>query len=456
MVSLLRDDTPLGRQSMFVPGGEDLVAMVDASFLPLLQVDGMRIADREDLGRVRVAVIDALPQLLQHLVGGHAKIKCYTYAHLLQSMLTAIFPLPLFRDAYEAMLQHLGEPQTRVRYLELLQLVAAFGVEEVERPLRWFLSTDPSLPMSQLVSVLQKTPREVSSAVQIPNVPGGLRWLDVLFPEPTGVLPLHERALRPLPLLGDAPLFQDTFGQPVSLRDLVTELERNGCIRYRKDAKTSLQGLRNDKAVLAIQDSATQKLISSLFTPKQMRSETEMLHLLEPPKLAKMPDIDALFNDVLDEDDEPEQPHEDEVLDLEAEILNLPMAPMPSSPAKLIAPVLAPKVEPEEIIRQAIVAELEHAGQFDARLLSGINLARLVVGDAPDQLAVLCNAETTLINRRHPLMKRGIADPSAASRWRFFAVSAVYTALNEFLHEVTDVDEAVFLHWLSQRMAALD
>lgn len=77
-------------------------------------------------------------------------------------------------------------------------------------------------------------------------------------------------------------------------------------------------------------------------------------------------------------------------------------------PEFLQAPI-SKSSEQEEIFRHAIVIDLEHAGEFDARLLSGINLSRLIVGDAAEDRAVSRDAQRTLINRRHPLIKRGIA-----------------------------------------------
>lgn len=457
MVSLFRDGMHLARQAMYLPGGEDLIATIDTSFLQL-QGDGTCVADNADLGRVREALAQALPQLLEKLVGGHEKIKCFTYAHLLQSMLSAIFPLPLFRDAYEALCQKLDLARAQQEYRALLQLVAEFGVEAVERPLRWYLSTEGPLPITLIANSLQKRLPEWDGVPYVPEVPGGLHWLDVLFPDPLDMWLLHERALQPLPILLDAPLFKDTRGQPLSLKNLTEELGKNGFIRYRKDAKVLPKFLSNETSTLAIADSATQKLVFSLFSSQQLRAETDSPPLLETPRPLGQQDIDAFFAEVLDGDDEPEpEPRiaydvDEESLDDPQPLFDLSQIPFPAPPP--IAP--APKNEPEEIFRQAILSELEHAGEFDARLLSGINLSRLVVGDAAENIAVLCNAQKTLLNRRHPLIKRGITDPSVASRWRFFAVSAVYTALNEFLQEVTDVDEAVFLHWLSQRMAALD
>jgi len=74
------------------------------------------------------------------------------------------------------------------------------------------------------------------------------------------------------------------------------------------------------------------------------------------------------------------------------------------------------------------------------------------IGESDKPLAVESFGWLATINRRHPavavVLERFDDDPV----WLAFLVSAVITALNEELVEVTDVDEAWLLHRLAEHV----
>lgn len=116
-----------------------------------------------------------------------------------------------------------------------------------------------------------------------------------------------------------------------------------------------------------------------------------------------------------------------------------------------LRPGQAQRAEHEARILAALFSELRLIAGDGSPLLGQINLSRIRLASVASRQAVLCTPHQTLINRRHPAVRRvlraGTSDPAAI----WFLCAAVYTALNIFLVEVTDQDEAQFLALLCRR-----
>ncbi len=98
-----------------------------------------------------------------------------------------------------------------------------------------------------------------------------------------------------------------------------------------------------------------------------------------------------------------------------------------------------------------LFAELRLIAGGNSPLLSQINLSRIRIASIASRQAVLCTANQTLINRRHPAVKRALRMGPGDPVGIWFLCGAVYTALNVFFEEVTDADEAAFLALLCRR-----
>ena len=116
-----------------------------------------------------------------------------------------------------------------------------------------------------------------------------------------------------------------------------------------------------------------------------------------------------------------------------------------------LRPGQATRAVQEAQVLDTLFTELRLIAGGNSPLLSQINLSRIRFAAVASRQAVLCTAHQTLINRRHPAVKRalrlGPGDPVAI----WFLCAAVYTALNVFFEEVTDADEAEFLALLCRR-----
>lgn len=103
----------------------------------------------------------------------------------------------------------------------------------------------------------------------------------------------------------------------------------------------------------------------------------------------------------------------------------------------------------------ALRSELLLVRERSERLLSDAHLARLHVrpltGDACS-LVALADARGVIVNRDHPVVQRALREPHDPV-WCSYVASAVYTALNVWLAEITDADERVFLGLLTELAA---
>lgn len=109
------------------------------------------------------------------------------------------------------------------------------------------------------------------------------------------------------------------------------------------------------------------------------------------------------------------------------------------------------RAEREAQVLATLLCELRLIAGDDSPLLSQINLSRIRFASVASRQAVLCTKYQTLINRRHPSVRRVLTSIGKDPAVIWFLCAAVYTALNVFFEEVTDEDEAQFLALLCRR-----
>lgn len=126
-----------------------------------------------------------------------------------------------------------------------------------------------------------------------------------------------------------------------------------------------------------------------------------------------------------------------------------PTTPKPTPRPPTPAP---PTPTPEERLLDALRAELSLVRQRSEALLSNEHLDRLqlrpLVG-AEQALVAQADRRGVIVNREHPVVRRALAEPGDPV-WCTYVASAVYTALNVWLAEITDADERTFLEQLAE------
>jgi hypothetical protein len=123
--------------------------------------------------------------------------------------------------------------------------------------------------------------------------------------------------------------------------------------------------------------------------------------------------------------------------------------PVPApAPEPVPAPPPPPMPTPEERLADALRAELGLVRTHNERLLADVQLDRIRVapltGDAR-QLVARADAQGVIVNRDHLVVQRALAGHGTDPVWCSYVASAVYTALNVWLAEITDADERSFL-----------
>ncbi|MEM9457216.1 MAG: hypothetical protein AAGF11_23765 [Myxococcota bacterium] len=126
-------------------------------------------------------------------------------------------------------------------------------------------------------------------------------------------------------------------------------------------------------------------------------------------------------------------------------------APTPEPPP---APTRPPT--PEEHLLDDVRAELSLVRARNHALLSDVHLDRIVVEPLDRRRRALvahADASGVVINRAHPVVQRALRQRARDPIWVSWVSSAVYTALNVWLEEVTDADEMHFLYLMAQLVA---
>ena len=111
---------------------------------------------------------------------------------------------------------------------------------------------------------------------------------------------------------------------------------------------------------------------------------------------------------------------------------------------------LPPPPTREELLLEALREELHLVRTSNEHLLSEVNMERLLIGMETKKLAVVCDERGTVVNFRHPMVQIVLEQFDRDRIWLTFLVSAIYSAINHRLEEVTDEEEARFHHTLTE------
>lgn len=353
----------------------------------------------------------------------------------------------------------------------------------------------PDSTAAQLISKVLRGGEHGDDPGGLEPAPGALDYLEQLFPE-CG-LSFDDGALRPHAILRRVPLWPAPDGSLHTVGDVLAEVYHHGDVLILPPGVAAPDELASQRRLLAPQDAQQSSALYCLLGEFRLRTyvppeSAEEVDEEEParPALASQPHISQeAAAVVIDMEAEPESAKVTEHASLEnsgpaAERatssvtpilpIEITAAPIPDDVPKLkrspirtmiknAAAVVIKVLTRHQARRAALEAQvlaklLEElrliAGPNDA-LLSQINLSRIRFDVAELELAVACSSHQTVINRRHPAVKRalqlGPSDPVAM----WFLSAAVYTALNIFFLEVTDEDEAQFLSLLCRRADSL-
>ena len=118
--------------------------------------------------------------------------------------------------------------------------------------------------------------------------------------------------------------------------------------------------------------------------------------------------------------------------------------PVPSPPVSSPAPLTPPEPSPELRLLDAIRAELRLVRAGNLELLDDAHLDVLRYGVTTSSAAVHQQDGAIVLNGRHPLVVRALAELDGDPMWVSFLASSVYSTLNHWLAEVTDPDELAF------------
>ena len=135
-----------------------------------------------------------------------------------------------------------------------------------------------------------------------------------------------------------------------------------------------------------------------------------------------------------------------------------PPKPEPAPVAEPLEPV-APEPEPvapptpEAILLDAIRTELRIVGRGSAGMLTNAMLDLVRIGPVPGDVLAEHLDGAVHVRIDHPVTQRALAEPEPAARWVSILASAVFTAFNVGLEEVTDAHEVLFHRMHAQHLA---
>ncbi|HRI52768.1 MAG TPA: hypothetical protein PLW65_21550 [Pseudomonadota bacterium] len=439
-LDLYRGETVVGQLQLPLPTGDLLTASLDLGRL-------RTYAEPELAVKAMAALGSALPQLVRAVLRGNT-LPPDERLWLLR-LAAALFPTLLFRRAYEQLRQQsaaapTGPAAAEQQYLQLLTLAATYPVPAVHAALEEALAPigevaqpsvsaapSPTLSVPQLAAQLAQTCRREalrsvdsdagSAAAGETWGAASLAWVELLYPS-SRELPAGQRVRRPLHELGVAPLLNAENGRPLSLLTVLADLDRDGEVLYTIPTGDDPPPGNLDRRVLCIPDAATLEALRCLLGERSLRLAVKppVVATVEPPAPSRA------------SHQRPQPP-------------NLPAPGAPSPPA---APLQAQEAQE---LWELVGAELLQLGQGSSRLLSYLNIACVKLEPSRHSASVLCDAQQLQLNLAHPMIQYAAAHFRAEPALRFFIASAVYTAVNHWLGESTDLYHAEFHQLLGSR-----
>lgn len=351
---------------------------------------------------------------------------------------------------------------------------------------------------SQLISKVLRGGGHAEDGSGLEPLAGALDHLEILFPD-CG-LSFDDGALRPHVILRRLPLWPAPDGSLRTVGDILAEVYHHGDVLILPPGVAATDELALQRRLLAPQDGPRSSALYCLLGEFRLRTyvtpdstEEAEEEATWRPTFASAPHISqeaaAIIIDMVAEPERTEVTEAAEVAGVERNDLafdQVSSAVTPVLPSELLATRLPDEIP--KLKRSPIAAMIRHAAavlmkvltRHQARraaleaqvlaklleelrliagpnhaLLSQINLSRIRFDAADSELCVACSSHQTVINRRHPAVKRALQLGSTDPVAMWFLSAAVYTALNIFFLEVTDEDEAQFLSLLCRRADSL-
>lgn len=405
-VALFRKRQPLGSVEIWLPGGQFLSAVADHPQLGLAS-DNPDLESSDALALVRTAMALALPKLFELCKRRQQSWPPLARMVLLEAV-TALFPRPSFRLAYERLRSRPSADAMRCQaeaerdYAALLRLAVATSLDRVEAALDHHLAQSAPISVSQVTwdvmhFVNSSWPglspkQEAAQRSKAPApLPGAMAWLDVLYPDSED-LPADERALNLLPALAEAPLLESVDGSPLSFGEIITDFRQHGHVLY----------------------AATKTLVSALATPRPV---------IHCPNGELLPTLLCLLGP-------------DAARDAGA----LPQSAAPAHEAGAPPASITPRPEPsrEGRLIAAVAEELSTFSGSKEALLNNLDQAWLQIDARAPGGAVAWEGRKCILNSAHPAIEAAQRGIATDAQWARFLASAVYTALaarQSFIHE---------------------
>ncbi|MBK9752471.1 MAG: hypothetical protein IPO88_03000 [Nannocystis sp.] len=374
----------------------------------------------------------------------------------LLAALAASFLTPALRDVHARLVAEYG-PAGMSHYERLLALASLVTPATFTRQLAELRDNLGLLVDTRSLAASLSLPPP--TAAQVSGVSTVLGELRSLLGQSGGATWLDD-VLRCTPELAALPLFARVDGRPVSLAEATAQAQAGGLHIHVNPGERRPAGFLRSLRV----DAVTRELLACLYGEHRLKAE--------PIAAPREPEAEAVVSTrrrpraaaPVDEVSEDPPPTAADLaalfaaLETEARTSRPPPVPQP---APVVADVVvAPRPEPappspDDRLISALRAELDALRRGHESLLSGFNLDHVRATRGRSSGAVSIGLAGLQVHVSDPLVQRAIAghadDPVLVS----FLVSRVYTALNLWREDITDVDERSFharhLAWLAER-----
>ncbi len=363
--------------------------------------------------------------------------------------LAATFPTVALRDAYAWLVARHGAARARQNYETLLALAKQASPALLDQELERRRGDEGGLDdLRELARVLSVPPPTGAEVTALAAVMGELRALL----GQTGGETLLDDVLRSTQAVSELPLLERVDGVPVTLGEAMAHALGEG-LHIARSAGMSRHGMYRRSVRV---DAVTQALLERLVGPGRLRTDPIVDAEPEPVRVATRRAPERTAVSLEPELEEPAPPTMAELhalfAELETEARERQVAPVVAEVEMRAAPQRPAPPNPAERLIGAVRAELDALRRGHEALLTGFNLDHVQAAPGGDA-AVSVAASGLRVHVGDPQVQRAIAghagDPALVS----FLASRVYTALNVWREDITDVDEQLFharhLAWLA-------
>lgn len=439
-----------------VPGASFAIAGDDLTIAP--RFDG--IVEDARFAEARAKLVAAVPALMRAVIariGLDDEPTDELWRRGVLSALTASFPGRHLRAAYSHLVEDKGAARANKAYVKLLALAAGSSVSAVEGAISRHTREVSVLMDSKQVASRASAP--VPDERTISDVGGVLRALRELFGQTGGASWLDDVATF-APEIAALPLLRRVDGTAVTLAAARERAFADGLYLHVIEGDERPAGfLRAPRADTFVRD-----LLANLFGEQRLRRSpraddqdlpTGPTRAQPEPAPARKQRKQPKRKPV--EEDAP--PTQSELQAMFAELQREADARAevePSASASSSTAAAPPPPTPGERLVAAVQAELHALRRGHESLLTGFNLDHVYAVAGAGAAVVGIRDDGLIVDINHPLVQRAIAGHDADRVWVSFLASRVYTALNVWREDITDVDEGKFharhLAWLHDEL----